>query len=80
MKLEKMKLYLEILVLCGGIVTGVWFSVVKPALQRIIHTEVKYIEFCLDEIMTDAQRLDALEKLELYKKTGTYTLDKGESE
>lgn len=72
---EKMKLYLEIIIaisICLGGIYGTSLAVVNFILVPLIDKENKYTEYCLDEIMTDNQRLDALGRFEKYKVTGIY--------
>lgn len=71
-KADKLKSYLEIIILCATILGAVFQFYVRPMFRNILQQELKYMEYCFDEVMTDRQKIDALERFEKFKETGVY--------
>jgi len=70
--LERIKLYGEVVMVCGAVMGGALALFSKFYLLPLIKEELVYVIYCQEELLTRKQTIDALDRWELYKKTGQY--------
>lgn len=69
-KANDLKTYLQIIILCGTLLSGFWFGLVRPAIKEVIKEDIAFTNFLIFEIINENQYQSALKKFHQYKEAG----------
>lgn len=59
--------YAEVITICGGLLSTLWFGAVVPRFKRLIKHEIGFQMYLLMEIATEKQIEEATRKWKAYK-------------